>query len=446
MSELGDELREILNEAFRGFWVRGEVHRPRASQRGHLYFELVEKGRGDRVVGKLDGVLWSTDHRRVRRQLAETGVDLVDGQEVRCFGQIDFYPPSGRLQLVVREVDPLFTLGNLERRRRETLVYLERSGLLTANAEVALDPVPLRIGLVTSAESAAYHDFLTGLAESGYGFHLLFVHAAVQGATAESEVVSGLRLLGSAQEPLDAIVLVRGGGSKTDLAAFDSRAVSEAIARCPRPVLCGLGHEIDHTLSDVVCHGSFKTPTKVAEHLVDRVGVAEGRLVDVQRGLATAADRCIARGERDLDRAGRLAQVARLRLDVGRRSISDVAGRLRILGARRLAEAGRDVEQSGRRLARGAGLAVGRQRPLPEALSSRIAAAASARLEKHRAVLDGAERICHELSPERVLERGFSITRDGGGGLVTRPDQVRSEDRLETRLAGGTLVSRVEEP
>ena len=119
----------MLVDSFAGLWVAGEVQRARPSQRGHLYFELVEKGRGDRIVGKLDAVLWRTAHQRVRRTLAASGLEIADGHQIRCWARVDFYGPAGRLQLIVQDVDPLFTLGLLERRRRETLAALAAAGL-----------------------------------------------------------------------------------------------------------------------------------------------------------------------------------------------------------------------------------------------------------------------------------------------------------------------------
>ena len=192
VSDLCGEIADLLGEAFPLVWVTGEVQRARPSQRGHLYFELVEKGRDDSIVAKLDAVLWRADHERVRSLLARHNQALREGTEVRVRGSIDFYPPGGRLQLVVREVDPLFSLGQLERRRREVLAELTRAELLERNRSLALGDLPLRIALVTSAESAAYHDFMATLAESGYGFQVVLLHSSVQGRTAERELVSAL--------------------------------------------------------------------------------------------------------------------------------------------------------------------------------------------------------------------------------------------------------------
>ncbi len=280
VSELAAEIGAVLADSFPPLWVVGEVQRVRPSQRGHLYFELIEKGQGESILAKLDAVLWRSDHERVRSVLAAQGLAIVEGVEIRLRASVDFYGPAGRLQLVVREVDPLFFLGQLERRRRELLAELASAGLLERNRELPLPELPLTVGLVTSEGSAAYHDFLTTLAESGYGFRVLFVHSAVQGKGAEQELVSALELAGSL--PLDCLVLVRGGGSRSDLAVFDSREVARAVALCPVPVVTGLGHEIDQAIADRVAHTAVKTPTKAAELLVARVAEAEAELDAVE--------------------------------------------------------------------------------------------------------------------------------------------------------------------
>ncbi|HYX24844.1 MAG TPA: exodeoxyribonuclease VII large subunit [Thermoanaerobaculia bacterium] len=444
VSQLCGEVREFLAEAFSSVWVVGEAQRVRPSARGHVYFELVEKGERDEIVGKLDAVIWKGDFLKVQRLLAASEQRLVDGVQIRCRGGLDFYAPSGRLQLCVREVDPAFTLGQMERRRRETLAALAAAGLLERNQGLALSDLPLSIALITSEGSAAYHDFLSGLAESGFGFRVLFVHAAMQGREAEREVVSALRAL--AGLPIDAAVLIRGGGSRTDLAAFDSRAIAEAVARAPFPVLTGLGHEIDRAIADVVAHTAFKTPTKVAEFLVERMARAEQRLEDVRRALLREALEPLRAGREALGRAERGVSLARMRLAAAGSRIEEHARTLARLGRGVLRDAGR--RQAGLRgrladLAPRLLAAAGRERV---SRGERIVTAARGRLRETAATLAGMERLCQQLAPERTLERGFSLTRDATGRTVRHPGQVRPGDVVATRVAGGEFKSRVEEP
>jgi exodeoxyribonuclease VII large subunit len=443
VSQLCGEVRDFLGEAFPAVWVVGEAQRVRPSARGHVYFELIEKGERDEIVGKLDAVIWKTDFLKIQRLLAASEQRLTDGVQVRCRGSLDFWAPAGRLQLAVREVDPAFTLGLLEQRRRETLAALAAAGLMERNRGLPLSDLPLSIALITSHGSAAYHDFLSGLAESGYGFRVLFVHAAVQGREAEREVVSALAAL--ARLPVDCAVLIRGGGSRTDLAAFDSRAIAEAIARAPFPVLTGLGHEIDRAIADLVCHTAFKTPTKVAEFLVERLANADFRVEELQRALVREALEPLRAGREALGRAERGVSLARMRLAAAGGRIDEHARALARLGKSALREAERRQEGLWTRLAELAPRRVGACERERLQQAERIVSAARGRAREATARLQGLERLCLQLAPERTLERGFSLTRDAAGRIVRHPEQVRPGDLIATRVAGGEFRSRVEE-
>jgi exodeoxyribonuclease VII large subunit len=423
--------------------VAGEVQRLRQGPRGHLYFELIEKGDDDAIVGKLDAVIWSADFQRVRRMLAATDQRLAEGLQIRCRGGLDFYGAGGRLQLTVREIDPTFTLGLLELRRRETLAALAAAGLMERNRAVALAELPLVVALITSDGSAAYHDFLSGLRDSGYGFRVLFVHAAVQGRDAEGQVVSALTAL-AAIGGIDCAVLIRGGGSRTDLAAFDSRAIAEAIARAPFPVLTGLGHEIDRSIADQVAHTAFKTPTMVAEYLVERVARLDLAVEEIRRSLCREGARPLARAREALGRAERGVSLARLRLAGAGARIEEHARALARFGKSALRLAGRRGDEVRGRLATAAPRGIERAERERRRLGERLSGTARGHLREARATLQGLERLATQLDPQRTLERGWSITRDAAGRLLRHPDQVRSGTLLSSQLAGGLVCSRVE--
>jgi exodeoxyribonuclease VII large subunit len=444
VSQLCGEVRDFLGEAFSSVWVVGEAQRVRPSQRGHLYFELVEKGERDEIVGKLEGVIWKNDLLRVRRLLGASGQQIAEGMQIRVRGSLDFYAPAGRIQLCIKDVDPAFTLGLLEQRRRETLAALAAAGLMDRNRSLELPDLPLDIALITSYGSAAYHDFLSGLQESGYGFRVIFVHASVQGKEAEREVVSALASL--AGLPIGLAVVIRGGGSRSDLAVFDSRAIAEAIAAAPFPVLAGLGHEIDLSIADRVAHTSFKTPTKVAEFLVEQVADREMALEELRRRLVREALEPLRAGREALGRAERGVSLARMRLAAAGERIEEHARALARLGRTALRQAGRRQSELRNRLAEVTPRKIERGERDRIRLGERIAGTARGRLRETRATIQGMERLCAQIAPERTLERGFSLTRGPGGILLRNPAQVAAGDLVTTRLAGGTLTSRVEEP
>ena len=448
VSQLGDEVNLFLSEAFSGVWVGGDVQRPTLSRNGHLYFQLVEKGPGDRILGSLDAVLFRRDRQRVSRFLREAGVELADGQSLRCFGNVDFYSAGGRLQLVVRDVDPMFTLGALEHRRRQTLEALAAADMIERNARLSLAAVPLRIGLVTSRGSAACEDLLATLRSSPYGFQVLLSDAAVQGAGAEAEVSRALRRLSNAVDrgrlELDLLVLVRGGGSRADLATFDSKAIAEAVATAVRPVLTGLGHEIDEAIADRVAFQAFKTPTGVAEFLVQRVAKAEQCVSEIRARVARAArDRLL--------ESRRAAEVARTQLRLSAKSLGTADSLVSHLGQRlvstvrsRLDGNRRRTDDLARRLRAPLPRRVSEAKILRSDLFTRFRQATRQRLSEAQREVASLSRVAQQLSPDRVLARGFSITRGQDGRAIRSASGVRIGDRVEIELKDGGLGGRVE--
>jgi exodeoxyribonuclease VII large subunit len=442
VSRLGAEIRDFLAEAYGSVWVAGEVQRPRLVTAGHLYFDLVEKGERDAIVGRLDAVIWRRDYERLRRVLSRAGLELADGQEIRCRASVDFFAPGGRLQIVVREVDPQFSEGLLARRRRETLEALAAAGLLDRNRALAWPELPLRVGLVTSEGSAAYHDFLATLRESGYAFRIVFLHTAVQGRDAERQIVSALAAL--AGLAVDCAVLVRGGGSRTDLAVFDARALAEAVALAPFPVITGLGHEIDEAVADRVAHTAVKTPTKAAELLVERVATAERRLTEARAALQREALHAVRRGREALLPLERALRGTSQRVAVVAGRLQQMANGLATAARARLRVAAVVPAALGPRLVLAAPRLLGRARQQPALAAVRLVSALRGRLHAAELDLSGRERLIAGLGPERTLRRGYSVTRLADGRLLTGAGQVRAGDLLVTQLATGRMASRVE--
>lgn len=432
----------MLRSAVPARWLTGEVQRLRRSGRGHLYFELVEKGAADDIVAKLEAVVWRSDLEHIERELGRHEQRLGEGIEIRCRVQVDFYPPFGRLQIVVRRVDPEFTLGLLSRRRRETLKTLAAAGLLEKNKTLELPQVPMRLALITSFDSAAYHDFVSTLRQSGFGFDVRFFHSAVQGPDAEAGLASAVSLAGG--QDLDCLVLIRGGGSRTDLAVFDSRRLAEALASSPLPVITGLGHEIDESVADLVAHTHAKTPTQAAQLLVGRVETAEARVEALAGRLLRAAREPLAVSRTEIGKLARELAMARYR-------VSGAAARVSGLGRRFAAGAGGRLESARDRVAgRGSQLRAVSAIRLRQSgvrlteLSMRAARSSTGDLRRQVKHLQGLQRLCRQLSPERTLRRGFSVTRSEDGKVLRSSDEVSPGSRIRTQLASGEIRSRVE--
>ncbi len=443
VSDLCADVKGLLRDAYGSLWIAGEVQRLKPSRNGHLFFELVEKGRGDEIVAKLEAVIWRRDYEAVKRTLAAADQEIVEGGEIRCRAGLDLYAPFGRLQLAVREVDPLFSLGQLAARRQKTLAELKAAGLLELNGSLELSEHPLDLVLITSRESAAYHDFLATLQESGFGFRITLFDAAMQGRDAERAVSSALAA--ASELPVAAAVLIRGGGSRTDLAAFDSRRIAEAVARCRVPVVTGLGHQIDESIADLVAHTALKTPTKAAEFLAGRVDSSDRSQREMAARMIAGAERLIQGGLHRVARAETGFTSPRLRLAALGARLEEMAGSLARVGARGPIASERALARLSNGLARAAPRRLAGRSQRVGTLGERLVRGSQSRIKTLRATLAGWEGMTRELSPERVLSRGFSITRDPQGRVLRHGGQIGYGDVVTTQLADGTFRSRVEE-
>lgn len=256
-----------LDEIFYdGVWVEGEIEKIN-NWNGHLFVEIIDGGKNDRI--KLDCTLWQAHAVRVKRKLEAHGIAMKAGMRIRFFGKPTLKKNSS-LSLVVEDVDAQFAVGDIAKKREELIKRLVDSGMANRNKMCEVPLVPLRIGVVSSAGAAGWADAKKHLVESGFGFTVLFVNVTVQGNTAPPQIAAAITTLGKRSD-VDVILVMRGGGSRSDLAAFDEEQVAMAIVKCPIPVFVGVGHEIDTSVADVVAHTSCKTPTACADEVIDYV-------------------------------------------------------------------------------------------------------------------------------------------------------------------------------
>lgn len=404
VGELNRLIRYALSVTFPDdLWVEGEISSlKRHEASGHVYFQLVEAGAAGQADATLSVALYAGDRRAVNLMLKRAGgaIRMADGVHIRIRGTLDYYPARGSLQLRMRTIDPAYTLGRLTAERDRVLAALAAEGLLGANAALPFPAVPTHIGLITSDGSAAHADFMDELARSGMTWHVSLASVRVQGTGAEHEVVGALRALEA--RDVEVIAMVRGGGARTDLVAFDSEVLARAITTLRVPVVTGVGHEIDTSIADAVAAQAHKTPTACAAALVERA----------RAGLVRA------------DTAwGRITERARSRIEVADLALATHGHRVSQRTRAHLDLAERDVQDRTRRMVRSA---------------ATILDGADRRMAGH-ATRAGA------LDPARALARGWSITRTPDGEVVRDPARLRPGDALITTVAGGTVRSVVDD-
>jgi exodeoxyribonuclease VII large subunit len=361
---------------------------------------------------------------KLRPMLQKHRLRLVDGMKVRVFGYLDFYAPAGQLGLKMADLDPRFTLGDLAAQRDEVIRRLVAEGLLDANKRSLLSPIPLHVGVVSSVNTAAWHDFHDELVRSQFGFHLRVCDVRVQGPTAARGISRAIAVL-AARRDLDAIVVIRGGGARNELATFDAEAIARAIASSRVPVFTGLGHEVDRSVADEAAHTAFKTPTACAAALVDAVRAylesSERSWSAIsalsRRQLVSATEQVTARAHRIARRTNDAVERADERLETRIEAV-------RTRAPRALALAQARVDDMATRLVR---------RP------HQLLAAE----DRHLASLQARLGL---LDPVNLLARGWSITRTDDGRIVRSVGGAPPGAIIHTVVADGSVTSRVEGP
>jgi len=386
---------DALAARFGAVAVRGELSGLTRAASGHWYFSLKDA----------DGAPALLRCAMFRRAAALVDFVPADGQQVELRGRLGVYEPRGELQMVVESLQRLGA-GTLYEEFLRRRARLEAQGLFDAARKRPLPMFPAAVGVVTSLAAAALRDVLTTLQRRAPQLRVVVYPSPVQGAEAPAELVAALQRAGQRRE-VETLLLVRGGGSLEDLWAFNDERVVRAVAACPIPVVCGVGHETDVTLCDLAADLRAPTPTAAAELCAPSRAEALVALASRQGVLQAVLQRAVQTQAQRLDTAAlRLGQPARtLQLQVQR--LHDLARRL--------------------------GLALRHSHALhaqaPQRLAQRLARAAAARLQQQRLALEGAQQRLQAHDPRRVLQRGYAWVESADGrpvlsALALRPGQT----------------------
>ena len=314
LSDLAFTIEAVLDEAFgrQPLWVVAETSDVKNyPDRGYCFLTLIER-EGSETMAKLEGCIWRRNHHTIRDFEEATGVAF--GRNVKLLLQVAVsFSPTYGLRLEILKIDPSYTLGNLERERQTVLdtlvrehpdlVWLEAGQYITANQLLPRPAVMQRIALITAPNSDGWRDFRHELAQNPFGYDFVVNEflSQVQGKGAEQAICGQLEAIRKSNVPYDAVVLVRGGGSQLDFGSFDSFMMGHAVAGFPVPILAGIGHERNVSITDIMCHQSVKTPTKAAAFLIEHNRQFEENCLQLRDRLGLVARDALQTAREQLD-------------------------------------------------------------------------------------------------------------------------------------------------
>ena len=425
--ELNALIRRSVQACFPdSYWVQAELSDVRANSSGHCYLEFVQKDpSGNSLVAKARGIIWSGTYFRLKPYFeSETGQAFVSGIKVLVKVSVNFHELYG-YSLTVLDIDPIYTLGDMARRRREILSRLQQEGVLTLNKELELPELMQRVAVISSPTAAGYGDFCNQLAHNDFGFvfYTRLFPAVMQGEKVERSVISALDRIYREVDHWDVVVIIRGGGATSDLSGFDTYELAANCAQFPLPVITGIGHERDDTVIDMVAHTRVKTPTAAAEFLVNHLRRTAERLETFAQCVYQEVPSMLSRERERLD--SWMARIpARVQMCLQREGF--VQERL----VKRLEMSVQACLQS--------------ERHRQELCLQRVENALSVRMQVERHRLELFSQRVKAASPDLLLKRGYSMTLKDGKA-VTDASLLQPGDVVETRLAKGRFKSKVME-
>jgi exodeoxyribonuclease VII large subunit len=400
--QLNEYIKRVIALNFQdAVWINAEISQVKLS-RSNYYLDLIEKEENTEVVkAKASAIIWYRKVSFLEKKFKSLFHSILDtGNEIRVKVSINFSERYG-FSLVIEDLDASYTLGKAEMLKQEILDRLKKENLIYLNAQLDLPDVLQNIAVISSATAAGYKDFTSHLESNSYGykFNVKLYSAAMQGQAVENEILAALEQI-QHEGPFDCVAIIRGGGAKLDLSAFDNYNIAKKIATSQLPIITGIGHDIDQSIADLVSHTDLKTPTAVADFIIETNLHFESRLMDIGHQIEMTY----------------------------REIIQTNTGKLALLNEQLANTFVRIRDQEGRKLSE---------------IKLSLKHLTSAQLTRQGQLLDSFGKQLTLLSPENALKRGYSILRQGGKVVKSIKD-IDLNKKLETQLVDGKLISKIE--
>jgi exodeoxyribonuclease VII large subunit len=349
------------------------------------------------------------------------------------------------LSLIISDIDPAFTIGEMALKRQLVIKKLEQEGVFSMNKELIFPAVPQRIAVISSKSAAGYMDFINHLKNNsfGYTFYTALIETSLQGTETEQGVISALDKIALNSHLFDLVVIIRGGGSQSDLSWFDSYNIAYHVTQFPLPVITGIGHDKDVSVTDMVANISLKTPTAVADFLIDSTAYAENHIIQMSSEIIGASRIIIEKNKNRVETSGiKLFPLARIMMSDIKDKLSSERIEILNIGKELIIRAGLIPANQEARLTSASKSLASEKVIALKRNSQRLITGTINCLSINKNKLKGLESSLQLLNPENVLLRGFSITSINGR-ILRNSEQIKKDDFIDTQLYKGNLRSRV---
>ncbi len=447
LTELQLMIRDALYLSFPGFyWVVAEISEIRENYAGHCYLELVEKDPDEiNIRARIKAIIWNNRYGFVKSFFENfTSETLRTGIKILVKTKVEYHEIYG-LSLIITDIDPSYTLGEMALRRQQILKRLEEEGVLNMNKELDFPFVPQRIAVVSSKNAAGYLDFIRHLEGNafGYKFYTWLVEAPMQGTETEQGVINALDRIAANIKLFDAVVIIRGGGSQTDLSWFDNYNIAYYITQFPIPVVTGIGHEKDLSVTDIVAWKALKTPTAVADFLIECMITAENHLTELSSGISEQAKMVLEISKQKLESYRvKLIPLAKVLISEIKEELSGSMIDLINTGKSYVLKAALIPERHRSRLNTSVKALILKSISNITKIKEDLGRISVNLISVYEKRITMAASSLKMLDPLNVLKRGYTIT-SLNGKIIKSFRQLEVDDQISTRFSDGSVKSRV---
>lgn len=425
LSEITGSLKSVINKTYtRAYYIKAEMIRlNRYPHSGHCFPELVEK-EGDRIVTQMRAVIWKTQVEAINEKFQKiTGEELKDNISILCLATIEFSPQYG-LALYIQDIEPSYTLGELMKNKLAVIAQLKKEGVFEANKKLHLPLLPKRIAVISVETSKGYSDFMVTLQENNwnYCFECELFPSILQGDKAISTITAQLEAIAKRQQDFDCVVIIRGGGGDVGLSCYDDYSLSHKVATFPLPIISGIGHSTNESVTDMVSYANKITPTEVAYFLIQQFHNFAIQVEEAQDKLLRYVEGVFIQERHKIEQIEHNYRLVATRLLTQEKSrIGQIEHSYKLIASHLLAQEKNQIES----------------------LCKMMHISINQLVKIKNKELEALEEKIKLLHPEQVLKRGYSITRLNGKAL-TDAAAVHPGDSLTTVLYHGKIKSKVE--